>query len=262
MAKVARQSTATLSRSTSAGSSSADDEGLEQTYPSNAGSWGYLPDYDYPTPLIVRNTFIDAPLDRAHDLDGHFQERRVQSCPVENPPVDDDDECEEDRPSAAHHLRRAATAGAAALTTAASETAAAVKGWWQAAAPWNGIPPTMSDDEAASFHETFPAIDTPEGSPADASNMLSAPPVLLLANVIAEPLSETSQAMGSPEMPTIGSAGHWTGDCKPCAFFYKRGCTNGFQCTFCHLCDSGEKKRRQKAKVQQLKEMRHQGLSI
>lgn len=262
MAKVVRQSTATLSRSTSAGSSSADDEGLEQTYPSNAGSWGYLPEYDYPTPLIVRNTFIDAPLDRAHYLDGHFQERRVQSCPVENPPVDDD-ECVEIYPSAAHHLRRAATASAAALATAASETATVVKGWWRAAAAESDIPPTMPD-QVAFFHETFTAIDTPEGSPVDASNMLSAPPVLLLANVIAEPLSESSQAPppGSPEMPTIGSAGHWTGDCKPCAFFYKRGCTNGFQCTFCHLCDSGEKKRRQKSKVQQLKEMRHQGLSM
>merc|ERR1719160_866711 len=81
-----------LSRSTSAGSRSSDEGGLEQTltYPSHSGSCSYLPDYDYPTPLIVRNTFIDTPLEGLHSLDGF--ERRVQSCPVENPPSLDDEE--------------------------------------------------------------------------------------------------------------------------------------------------------------------------
>jgi len=251
MAKVARQSAATLSRSTSAGSSSTDEGGFEQTYPSNAGSWGYLPEYDYPTPLIVRNTFIDTPLDFAHDLDGHFHERRVQSCPVENPPVDDDYvDFPEIQP---RRLLRAATAGAAAFAAAATQTASAVKGWWHGAIPQSGAQAADSDDEEPACQ----AIATPEGSPVYASH---GPPVLLLADAIAEPTQ--APQLGSPEMPTIGSTGHWTGDCKPCAFFYKRGCTNGTQCVFCHLCDSGEKKRRQKAKVQQLKEMRRQGVSV
>merc|ERR1712187_598079 len=53
------------------------------------------------------------------------------------------------------------------------------------------------------------------------------------------------------EVPSIGSLGHDTGDCKPCAFFLTKGCENGTNCKFCHLCDAGEKKRRFKAKKAQ-----------
>lgn len=49
-------------------------------------------------------------------------------------------------------------------------------------------------------------------------------------------------------MPSIGSQLHFTGNCKPCAFFVKAGsvCVNGSECVFCHLCMPGEKKRRKK----------------
>eukprot|EP00439_Symbiodinium_sp_Y106_P021606 s7082_g2.t1 len=53
--------------------------------------------------------------------------------------------------------------------------------------------------------------------------------------------------LGSPELPSVGSRDHRLGGCKPCAFLVK-GCQNGIMCKFCHLCDAGEKKRRQKAK--------------
>lgn len=52
--------------------------------------------------------------------------------------------------------------------------------------------------------------------------------------------------VGSADCPTVGSEAHRTGTCKPCAFLYTKGCMNGVECTFCHLCDEGEKKRRQK----------------
>jgi len=69
------------------------------------------------------------------------------------------------------------------------------------------------------------------------------PFILRLADTLAEPV------LGSAEMPTMGSAGHRLGQCKPCAFVYREeGCTNGVDCPFCHLCDSSEKKRRQKEK--------------
>jgi len=55
-------------------------------------------------------------------------------------------------------------------------------------------------------------------------------------------------APGSAEMPSVGSRGHSIGECKPCAFLHVKGCDNGAMCKFCHLCDAGEKKRRQKAK--------------
>jgi hypothetical protein len=42
---------------------------------------------------------------------------------------------------------------------------------------------------------------------------------------------------------------HRAGACRPCAFFHRKGCSNGLQCTFCHICGPGEKKRRQKDKL-------------
>eukprot|EP00930_Biecheleria_cincta_P061122 TRINITY_DN46690_c0_g1_i1.p1 TRINITY_DN46690_c0_g1~~TRINITY_DN46690_c0_g1_i1.p1 ORF type:complete len:337 (+),score=60.11 TRINITY_DN46690_c0_g1_i1:64-1011(+) len=58
----------------------------------------------------------------------------------------------------------------------------------------------------------------------------------------------TEPAPGSAELPSIGSKNHYTGECKPCAFLHSKGCENGAVCKFCHLCDAGEKKRRQKEK--------------
>jgi len=58
-------------------------------------------------------------------------------------------------------------------------------------------------------------------------------------------------APGSEEMPSVGSAGHATGRCKPCAFFHKaEGCANGLTCQFCHLCQPDEKQRRRKEKLE------------
>jgi len=86
--------------------------------------------------------------------------------------------------------------------------------------------------------------------------------VLLLANALAVSTAAPRVAtgrdkgnrgrgqlmLGSPEVPSVGSLGHATLRCKPCAFFARSGCANGVQCGFCHLCDVGEKKRRRKEK--------------
>lgn len=71
----------------------------------------------------------------------------------------------------------------------------------------------------------------------------STPVVLSLADTLGQP------QLGSAELPTVGSAGHGRGQCKPCAFFHRaEGCSNGVDCPFCHLCDADEKKRRTKEK--------------
>jgi len=57
-----------------------------------------------------------------------------------------------------------------------------------------------------------------------------------------------NQQLGSPAIPTIGSAKHFLGQCKPCAFANTKGCKDGSECKFCHLCGPGEKKRRKKEK--------------
>lgn len=83
----------------------------------------------------------------------------------------------------------------------------------------------------------------------------SSAPVLQLAGLLAKPQVAplaTPQSCEAEVPASMGSAGHDIGLCKPCAFIFKGGCQNGINCKFCHRCDSGEKKRRQKEKASQL----------
>jgi len=84
-----------------------------------------------------------------------------------------------------------------------------------------------------------------------------APPMTGLPDLGAYHQMPTSQPMsqgfreanaGSAELPSLGSRDHSSGACKPCAFLHAKGCDSGALCQFCHLCDAGEKKRRQKAR--------------
>lgn len=52
-----------------------------------------------------------------------------------------------------------------------------------------------------------------------------------------------------PNTPSHGSTLHATGNCKPCAWFWKpSGCQNGRDCSYCHVCSEGEIKARKKSK--------------
>jgi len=65
---------------------------------------------------------------------------------------------------------------------------------------------------------------------------------------------------GSGEMQGMASAGssaHDMGRCKPCAFMWTKGCENGAQCEFCHLCEPGEKKKRRKEKIENRRTIQH-----
>eukprot|EP00928_Gymnodinium_smaydae_P055213 TRINITY_DN38807_c0_g1_i1.p1 TRINITY_DN38807_c0_g1~~TRINITY_DN38807_c0_g1_i1.p1 ORF type:complete len:317 (+),score=57.72 TRINITY_DN38807_c0_g1_i1:121-1071(+) len=54
--------------------------------------------------------------------------------------------------------------------------------------------------------------------------------------------------------PSIGSAGHAGGQCRPCAHIWKPGrCSKGWSCTFCHLCDEADFRRMRKLKMGRLK---------
>jgi len=51
-------------------------------------------------------------------------------------------------------------------------------------------------------------------------------------------------------LPSVGSRLHGTGQCKPCAWFWKaEGCRNEAACGHCHLCPVGEAKARKQAKL-------------
>jgi len=222
------------SRSTSAGSRDRGEvyrQGSGRVLSSLNSS---LPEYEYPVPVVVRNTFIDTQTPRNLSLDEFFEERRIQSCvscPVPSPDDDDhdgddlkDDECE--GPREPEPLGHTITSGAQRFMT----TVATAAGYWTAL-------------ECA----------VPVAPPVNSSAAQPMARILMLSEALPEP------SLGSPEMPTIGSAGHNIGTCKPCAFFHTKGCGNGVQCFFCHLCAPEEKRKRQKDKVTMLREMRQQG---
>mmetsp|Transcript_12360 Transcript_12360/g.20174 ORF Transcript_12360/g.20174 Transcript_12360/m.20174 type:complete len:174 (+) Transcript_12360:75-596(+) len=46
--------------------------------------------------------------------------------------------------------------------------------------------------------------------------------------------------MGNITLPSVGSANHGLGSCRPCGFVHKgSGCSSGAECQFCHLCLPG-----------------------
>jgi len=50
-------------------------------------------------------------------------------------------------------------------------------------------------------------------------------------------------------LPSVGSALHAVGECRPCAWFWKpQGCANGEACGHCHLCKVGAIKARKKTR--------------
>lgn len=61
-----------------------------------------------------------------------------------------------------------------------------------------------------------------------------------------------------PPLPSRGSALHACGECKPCGFLYndKKGCTEGHNCRFCHLCGPDERKKRREAKAKRMRLLR------
>eukprot|EP00927_Polykrikos_kofoidii_P073811 TRINITY_DN69830_c0_g1_i1.p1 TRINITY_DN69830_c0_g1~~TRINITY_DN69830_c0_g1_i1.p1 ORF type:complete len:572 (-),score=87.00 TRINITY_DN69830_c0_g1_i1:359-2074(-) len=64
----------------------------------------------------------------------------------------------------------------------------------------------------------------------------------------------SSGAKTEDDLPSAGSSMHRSGDCRPCAWFYKpQGCSNGKDCKHCHLCPEGEIKSRKKVKVASLR---------
>lgn len=84
----------------------------------------------------------------------------------------------------------------------------------------------------------------------------AAPPEAEAAEVPAE--EGAARGGDGGELPSVGSASHAQGNCKPCAFLHTKGCDNGLQCPFCHLCELGEKKKRRKERMRRAAEVREE----
>lgn len=164
-----------------------------------------LPELVYPVPVVVRNTFIDAPLlQKSESLEEFLKLRKAFSCPVMSSHSEPQDVVK--RAETAHEFCCAATPLAEGIRVVAS--------WLRA-------------EESSSGNDE-------ECDASQSSRSATAP-------------GRTSSA--SAQVPTIGSAQHDLGRCRPCAFFHTRGCENGADCLFCHLCDADAKKLRKKQKL-------------
>jgi len=280
-----------------------------------------LPEMEYPVPLIVKNTFIDAPIGRPLSLDGFLEEREVHSSPASTidgawqpqeshglaatarlrdrfayvPDAEGSASPESTSPGSLSARSSVTDSPPCAVNSLGPPDAAAscgaqrVPGLPDFSYPspldakhiyiWAGTDWPLPVD---SFREAFgnkpgnptcgdlgwpagtlpsapepPAMASAAQQPGTTTLSLASAlpplpcvtcalaPVLLLTPIVEAP------ALGSPELPTLGSADHRSGTCRPCAHAYSsRGCNNGTQCPFCHLCPPGELKRQQKAKRQ------------
>eukprot|EP00930_Biecheleria_cincta_P096312 TRINITY_DN88184_c0_g1_i1.p1 TRINITY_DN88184_c0_g1~~TRINITY_DN88184_c0_g1_i1.p1 ORF type:complete len:260 (-),score=37.75 TRINITY_DN88184_c0_g1_i1:349-1083(-) len=189
----------------------------------------------YPVPLIVRNTFIDC---QEPFLYEYTEERKAASCPVSCvfEPEDELDECaawdvkvtDSEQPSGIERSK----SGPSTVRLMTEVKAGAP--WRRTAATSTG--PVASQDSSGSDCST---TDTAETSrPATPQHVPSS------SSVTFQDVDDANQS----DFPSVGSARHAAGTCKPCAFLYSKGCASGKGCEFCHLCDAGEKKRRQKEK--------------
>jgi len=184
---------------------------------------------EFPAQVVVRNTFIEAPLGRALSLDCFFEERQTHSCPV-SPKRRIDMEFDV-QPAQLDSRQRASTADRPTAAPALCKVAAPAKSRTESS--WK---PSLQASLLASKLALTKAQKR-ESTPK------SMPRILVLSTVLPEKDSIPD------ELLTVGSTDHGSGTCKPCGFFHGAdGCTNGASCPFCHLCPPGEKRRRQKEK--------------
>lgn len=268
---------ASLSAVNGGGAFGVHDDGLSLYANAENG----LPDYDYQAPSFlefdgvpayaIKNTFIDT--ETCESPNSCYEPRKIMSCPASG--IGEFHGLKEGDHEMGKMTRRAVTIDSfatVAMVAAAPEefsgcTESVVQpctgACWPMCCPHPAaevpvlplmleqyLPQAMGTD----FCETFPDFTDHSGSMLESSVSISMPQlpippapaqtrVLRLSDALSLP------SLGSPQLPTVGSAGHCNGTCKPCIHVDKEaGCKNGVQCLFCHLCPPGELKRRQQAK--------------
>jgi len=128
--------------------------------------------------------------------------------------------CVHDRPAALKSILKAPSAPDNAAATALCEDYLSLMHLVPCFRPPPGLPPPQ---QALQPHQPSPGAPTPY-------------------NDMCAPCGES--------LPSIGSALHAAGMCKPCGWFWKAsGCENAQECQHCHLCPPGEKKARKKGKT-------------
>jgi len=225
------------------------------------------------SPVSVRRTFVDFPLERSPSLESFFDERLVRSSPASRP-ISGPTSGVQSRP-----MSRQTSGGLEPITlcprelesflsiadTPTSSRMPSPRGEF-APAEALGVqaqtkPVALAPAEGPVVLRLSDAIDkmglsNASSGSATCSTRAGSGTVPLSPNTGLDPGPVAGSnprsaqfdrpTLGSPELPSRGSALHCWGACKPCAFVFAEGCANGTDCQFCHLCDAGEKKRRRR----------------
>merc|ERR1712216_1072879 len=119
----------------------------------------------------------------------------------------------------------------------------------------------MDDDEDVNFGLPLKSVSQPDLSFQKGARLLSAPSTphnACRAELIGD--DTTSSGVGVQDtrtLPSVGAALHASGECKPCAWFWKpESCQWGVECRHCHLCPMGELRRRKKERQAEAKELK------
>lgn len=176
-----------------------------------------------PAPALrVRNTFLDAAVQRSPSLERFLEPRLVRSTPT--------------TPSGEQ------TGSRLQVVTDLDE---------QALPSYLINTPTESVRDGLLLTprgeaQTWPRPCSPVAQP---RGLQPAPQALCLLKAIGLQPEEVPAADAAEALPSRGSALHRYGACRPCAFIHREGCRSGSECQFCHLCDPGERKARKKERL-------------
>jgi len=223
--------------------------------------------FDYPANLAVRNTFLEVSL-QDDQVQRFFEKlRRAQSCPGgasnrEKPrgwlvPVADEPEVEQQltMPAAPTDGAAAGVVGAGVIVVNGPNNAYGIEhgGFVLQQEVVEDMLPFMPQVQPKVSMTT---IDTQYCSLSPNCGHL--PP--MESNTMDTRFSAADHwwVQEEPlEIRNVGSAGHNTGRCKPCAFIHTdKGCMQGIECKFCHRCEPGEKKRRRREKWERVRQRR------
>eukprot|EP00929_Paragymnodinium_shiwhaense_P112665 TRINITY_DN80932_c0_g1_i1.p1 TRINITY_DN80932_c0_g1~~TRINITY_DN80932_c0_g1_i1.p1 ORF type:complete len:286 (-),score=48.29 TRINITY_DN80932_c0_g1_i1:561-1418(-) len=204
--------------------------------------------------VVIRNTFVDYVEEEQKDLLSRTA-RRTSSAPPA--PMCTACSCAQQPPTC-----RTLSAPAASMVTsceqpqvmrtysvpvsASSASSSAVLATEVAAPVKSERLPTLLGSEGSSDASEAAPVGMPRGALATLG-LLKRASERCGGGGKAVAVQQGSQPTPPASLLSLGSAAHGTGDCRPCGFYWKaRGCSNGSQCEFCHICDGEERKRRQR----------------
>mmetsp|Transcript_86572 Transcript_86572/g.225930 ORF Transcript_86572/g.225930 Transcript_86572/m.225930 type:complete len:437 (+) Transcript_86572:217-1527(+) len=194
-----------------------------------------------PHHLYVRNTFFQTPPERSPSVEPFLAERQVKSCPASGV----HSEAGSARIEALMPRSGGSRGGQSFL---AGDFADGHRHTFNMATLSKELPVPENGGRSSGSSTGTSKRSTSEPNPQPGLGSSSSGSVDVHTGTA--PSENDGFALGSPELPCKGSVLHRWGACKPCAFFQapedKGGCKNGIDCTFCHLCEPGEKKRRKK----------------